>query len=557
MTTPPVSGSAAHPTASGTSDAAPRPGRLLSQLRTLVSLRHLCWPVLAGTLTLLAALSLTVVSAWLITRSWQMPPLLDITVAVTAVRALGISRAAFRYIDRLAAHRVALSAAEQSRVWLWRTLAKSRSVAARTRGDLAGLLGTDIDALADVVVRALIPALIAALTSLIAVGFTAILSPEAAGLLALGLFIAGVVVPVLSYRAAVASVAPRAHALTTTAGAVEAVLQDSAGLRINGRLDQAIAAASGATGAVAAIDRRTGSATARASALATASSALTAVATVALGAFLLNQQSHSAEWLAVLVLIPLAAFESVAVLPGAAQTLARSRLSIAALAAGSSLPDAPAAATEGTSTSELTPKLRVRDLVVGYPGRPVELGAWSCELPFGHYLEITAPSGSGKTTLLRTLAGHLDPLSGSVELREGEQLLPLIPSTIRFIAEDEHIFATTVRDNIAVGNPLVTEDHLAKLLDALGLRSWVDRLPQGLDTVLADGADSLSGGQRRRLILARALASTAPVLLLDEPTEHLDDAAEAIVELLRTGSHDGVLPGVRPRRSIIVVHHPR
>ena len=157
------------------------------------------------------------------------------------------------------------------------------------------------------------------------------------------------------------------------------------------------------------------------------------------------------------MLIPLAAFESVAVLPGAAQTLARSRLSIAALAAGSSLPDAPAAATEGTSTSELTPKLRVRDLVVGYPGRPVELGAWSCELPFGHYLEITAPSGSGKTTLLRTLAGHLDPLSGSVELREGEQLLPLIPSTIRFIAEDEHIFATTVRDNIAVGNPLVTD----------------------------------------------------------------------------------------------------
>ena len=557
MTTPPASGSAAHPTASGTSVAAPRPGRLLSQLRTLVSLRQLCWPVLAGTLTLLAALSLTVVSAWLITRSWQMPPLLDITVAVTAVRALGISRAAFRYIDRLAAHRVALSAAEQSRVWLWRTLAKSRSVAARTRGDLAGLLGTDIDALADVVVRALIPALIAALTSLIAVGFTAILSPEAAGLLALGLFIAGAVVPVLSYRATVASVAPRAHALTTTAGAVEAVLQDSAGLRINGRLDQAIAAASGATEAVATIDRRTGSATARASALATASSALTAVATVALGAFLLNQQSHSAEWLAVLVLIPLAAFESVAVLPGAAQTLARSRLSIAALAAGSSLPDAPAAATEGTSTSELTPKLRVRDLVVGYPGRPVELGAWSCELPFGHYLEITAPSGSGKTTLLRTLAGHLDPLSGSVELREGEQLLPLIPSTIRFIAEDEHVFATTVRDNIAVGNPLVTEGHLAELLDALGLRSWVDRLPQGLDTVLADGADSLSGGQRRRLILARALASTAPVLLLDEPTEHLDDAAEAIVELLRTGSHDGVLPGVRPRRSIIVVHHPR
>ena len=147
----------------------------LQALRRLVKPRDLVWPVLAGTITLLSALSLTVVSAWLITRSWQMPPLMDITLAVTSVRALGISRAAFRYLDRLVSHDVALRTAERSRVKLWEHFVADRTLALRERSDIVTALGANIDALADAVVRSIVPALVALMTSLIAVIFVALL----------------------------------------------------------------------------------------------------------------------------------------------------------------------------------------------------------------------------------------------------------------------------------------------------------------------------------------------------------------------------------------------
>lgn len=528
---------------------------VLRSLRGLIGLRELLWPVFAGTVTLLSALSLTVVSAWLITRSWQMPPLMEITVAVTSVRALGISRSVFRYIDRLAAHHVALTAAERSRLALWRNLSGKPQVAGCGRGELAGLLGTDVDTLANVVVRFVIPTLIAATTSILAVCFAALLSVPSAAVLAVGLAVAGMAAPYLIYRTTVAGVDPRARALTDTASAIESVLVDSAGLRIRGQLDEAIAAATRSTTAVARIDRRTGNAVGRASALSTAASTLCAVATVGIAAYLMGT-AHSPEWLTVLVLIPLAAFESVAALPAGAQTLARSRLSLITLA---DAPSTGAVGPSGTTTPadlplELAaPLLRVHDLETAHGN----LRPWNFELPFGKYKEITAPSGSGKTTLLKTLAGAISPLSGRVEIVADSRPLPPVPEVIRFVAEDEHIFATTVRDNIAVGNPKATAGEIAKVTTALGLAEWVSRLPDGLDTVLADGADSLSGGQRRRLILARALVSSAPILLLDEPTEHIDEASEAILQLLRDGCAHGTLPGARGRRSVVVVRHPR
>nr|WP_240393987.1 thiol reductant ABC exporter subunit CydC [Corynebacterium lactis] len=520
----------------------------IRDLRTLVWPGELVGPTVAGTVTLISALSLTIVSAWLITRSWQMPPLMEITVAVTAVRALGISRAAFRYVDRLAAHSVALGTAERSRIALWRRFSSAPGVAGRSRAEVAGALGGDIDALADVVVRSLIPALIALATSLFAVVFAALLAPLAAAVLAVGLALAGLVAPYLIYRAASATTAPRASALRDHAGAVEAVLYDAPGLRIRGHLDEALRGAEESTRRIAALDRASGRAAGRASTIATGAAALTAVATVVVGALLLGgpgEATHSPEWLTVLVLIPLAAFESVGALPAAAQTLGRFEAALHSLAEGHRVPGDVGVGAEEGGCDGSGPNLVVRDLVVGYGGRESTLGPWNFDLPFGSYKEITAPSGTGKTTLLKTLAGLIPPISGSMSPRPD-------PSLVRFIAEDEHVFATTVRDNIAVGNPQVGDATITDVLQRLGLADWVAGLPEGLDTILTAGDGSLSGGQRRRLILARALVSSAPILLLDEPTEHLE--SEAVLEILRDTTH---LPGSRPLRSIVIVRHPR
>jgi ATP-binding cassette subfamily C protein CydC len=148
---------------------------------------------------------------------------------------------------------------------------------------------------------------------------------------------------------------------------------------------------------------------------------------------------------------------------------------------------------------------------------------------------VIGPSGSGKTTLLLGIAeAHQDPL------------------TAGYFAEDAHLFDTTVRDNLLVARGDATDAELTSALDTVGMRRWLDALPDGLSTVLTGGAAAVSAGQRRRLLLARALVSSFPIVLLDEPTEHLD-AADA--DRFLTGL---LTPGVlfaADRTVVVATHH--
>jgi ATP-binding cassette subfamily C protein CydC len=178
------------------------------------------------------------------------------------------------------------------------------------------------------------------------------------------------------------------------------------------------------------------------------------------------------------------------------------------------------------------------------------------DLPPGTRLAITGASGSGKTTLLMTLAGLIPPLAGEVTLG-GRPLQTLAETELRravvYFAEDAHVFATTVRDNLLVVRGDCTDDELAAALSRVGLEQWLAGLPDGLATVLTGGAAALSAGQRRRLLLARVLLSTAGIVLLDEPTEHLDaaDSVALLRELLAPGG--GLLPAART--VVVATHH--
>uniref|UniRef100_UPI002155C83F ATP-binding cassette domain-containing protein n=1 Tax=Corynebacterium xerosis TaxID=1725 RepID=UPI002155C83F len=266
------------------------------------------------------------------------------------------------------------------------------------------------------------------------------------------------------------------------------------------------------------------------------SSALTAVAVIAVAG--LAPPDHSPQWFGVLVLLPLAAFESVAALPGKAVAVTGAAGAARRLAEFTG-PGEPGGA-EASSSAPDRPHLRARNLVYGH-GRDV--GAADLDLPFGARHTIVGPSGSGKTTLLMTLAGLLPPRGG--EFRADGAL---------FVAEDGHVFATTVRDNLAVGAPRATDELMSATLHAVGLGTWAEGLPDGLSTVLPSGAADLSGGQRRRLLLARALLTDAPILLLDEPFEHLDDAGAAELRAILDAPD---LPGARAERTVVVVEHPR
>jgi ATP-binding cassette subfamily C protein CydC len=465
--------------------------------------------VLFGVLALGSALALAGVSAWLITRAWQMPPVLDLTIAVVAVRALGISRGVFGYCERLASHDTALHAAADVRERLYIRLASGPGDAVMRlhTGELVRDLGASVDELADVLVRALVPISVAAILGSAAVVVIAMISPAAAVLLAICLVIAGVAAPHLGARAAIAAeqLAAQHHSSRDTAAMI--ALEHAPELRVGDRLDDVLTDADRQ-------QREWGRAIDRAAAPAAVASA---APTAALGASVLGaviagialSSTVAATTVAILMLLPLSAFEATTALPAAAVQLARSRQAARRLAdltgggGGSRRPPVP----------------------------PVHLDR-------GARLAVTGPSGAGKTTLLMTLAGLLPDEK---------------PLDAAFFAEDAHVFATTVRDNLLVARGDANDDELRNALQRVGLGDWVDNLPDGLSTVLVGGAAAVSAGQRRRLLLARALISPAGTVLLDEPTEHLDaaDGQRILTELL--SERDGLFPA--DRTVVVATHH--
>ncbi|OOK66764.1 ABC transporter family protein [Mycobacterium kansasii] len=236
------------------------------------------------------------------------------------------------------------------------------------------------------------------------------------------------------------------------------------------------------------------------------------------------------------MLLPLSAFEATTALPAAAVQLTRSRIAARRLL-------------------DLAPPDRLAE-AAATPAGPANTGRLAADVWFGHVqaqaaravvdlspgtrLAVTGPSGSGKTTLLMTLAGLLPPLHGRVLLDEIDLSRfdeAGLRRAVTFFAEDAHVFATTVRDNLLVVRGDCSDDELTAALAKVGLGGWLAGLPEGLSTMLIGGAQGLSAGQRRRLLLARAVLSPARIVLLDEPTEHLDatDAEAVLRDLLVPG----------------------
>lgn len=257
--------------------------------------------------------------------------------------------------------------------------------------------------------------------------------------------------------------------------------------------------------------------------------------------------------LAVLMLLPLSAFEATTGLPAAAVQLTRSRL--AARRLFDLAP--PNHNSTGAAVSKMdTPLAAGRlsaDIDAGH--RDSQSSHVTVDLAPGARLAVTGASGSGKTTLLMTLAGLLPALRGQV-LLDGTALDAFdeveLRSTVSFFAEDAHIFATTVRDNLLVARGDCPDDELVAALHKVGLGGWLAGLPEGLSTVLTSGAQAVSAGQRRRLLLARAVISPTRIVLLDEPTEHLDAADAELVLRDLLDPNPRLIP---PERTVVVATH--
>lgn len=567
--------------------------RALSRMHELMEIgpRQLTSAVAAGAATLASAFALAVVSGYLITKSWTMPPVLDLSVAVVSVRALGISRGVFRYFERLLTHDAALTGVARLRTNMYAGLASAPSALAGRlkRGDLLARIGDDAEDMANDVIRAVVPALVALVMAVAILATIAPFSPIAALAMLVGLAFATIIAPFFAFKSALVAERELVEARSRLNTLSLFALDNADVLRVKGQWNSTLADLEAAQEQFdAALDKAAvPSAFARSStqiamipALLGSILAAGAVYNLETTGLLGGLMGHTAGIIGVIILAPLSSFEAASVLPQAASQRARSIVAAERLheldpgnapiasafdtRSGSSVRDALRAATEdaqsaiegrravGPASGEAAPA----------PARterpsPAVLSAsalttgWSAEHPLAHGLELSftpgsrtlvyGASGRGKSTLGLTLAGLLTPLNGQVEYGD-TPLTAFTPaalaSRVSFYAEDAHVFATSLRENIRVVRGDLSDAEIHRALDLAGLGAWVSGLASGLDTILGSGGEDVSGGERRRLLLARAIAHGAPVTILDEPTEHLnlDLAAELMDGILTPGA---------------------
>ncbi|MEU2515350.1 thiol reductant ABC exporter subunit CydD [Streptomyces syringium] len=507
--------------------------------------------LLLGSLALGSAVGLMGVSGWLISRASQQPPVLYLMVAVTATRAFGIGRAVFRYAERLVSHDAVLRALAGLRVAVYRRLERLAPAGLREtrRGDLLSRLVADVDELQDYFLRWLLPLGAAVVVGAASVGFTAWLLPEAGAVLAVGLLVAGAAVPALS--AAVARRAERRLAPARGALATQVVdlLAGAPELTAAGAMPSRLTEAGHADGVLTGIARRTSAAGALGAGLSALACGLTVAAAAWAGVQAVHDGRLGGLWLAVVVLMPLAAFEAVSALPLAVRYRQRVRRSAERVY---EVLDAPLPVRDGSRPAPKSPfPLRARELTARYPGQDVPaLDGLSLELTPGRRVAVVGRSGSGKTTLAQVLLRFLDAESGAYTLA-GEDAAAMDGDALRRLvglcAQDAHLFDSSVRENLRLARPDADEAELRGALRAARLLEWVDALPQGLDTLVGEHGARMSGGQRQRLALARALLADFPVLVLDEPAEHLDlPTADALTADL--------LAATEGRTTVLITH---
>ncbi|MFF2849946.1 thiol reductant ABC exporter subunit CydD [Streptomyces sp. NPDC058001] len=517
---------------SGVSAGAVRRGGVLGRIRAMAGPRRgrLALALLLGALALGSAVGLMATSGWLISRASEQPPVLYLMVAVTATRAFGIGRAVFRYAERLVSHDAVLRMLADTRVAVYRRLERLAPAGLRTtrRGDLLSRLVADVDALQDYWLRWLLPAGAAVAVSAVSVGFTAWLLPEAGAVLAVGLLVAGAGVPLLSgavARRAERRLAPARGALATR---VADLLTGTAELTVAGALPARTAQVRRADGVLTRIASRTATATALGDGLIALVSGLTVTGAAFVGARAVADGRLSGVALAVVVLTPLAAFEAVMGMPLAVQYRQRVRRSAERV---HEVLDAPVPVHEPETPGEAPGSafpLELRGLRARYPGQTRDaLGGVDLTLERGRRIAVVGPSGSGKTTLAQVLLRFLDAEgpAGSYTLG-GVDAYALDGDTVRtfvgLCAQDAHLFDSSVRENLLLARKDATEADLRDALGRARLLEWADSLPDGIDTLVGEHGARLSGGQRQRLALARVLLADFPVVVLDEPAEHLD-----------------------------------
>ncbi len=524
---------------------------------------RLALAVLLAFCALGSAVGLLVVSAWLISRASEQPPILFLQVAIVAVRAFGISRGVFRYAERLVGHDTAFRSLTNVRIGVYERLERlaPAGLGRYRRGDLLARLVGDVDTAADLIVRVIVPGIagIAAGAMATIVGWS--LVPAAGAALLALLVVGGLVVPWLTGALGSRAQRQRAAAEGHLTAQVVSTLSAAPDLLAFGAVEPALARLARADAELTALDRRSSAASGLGQALGALASGLTIVACLGLGVAAVRAGTLDGVWLATLTLIPLAMADVLSGMPAAA--LARARVAGAAARIFEVLdaPD-PVPGTEASEAGAAPPgataptgAARRGAALVGvsarYPAATADaLSGLDLDLGPGRRIALVGPSGAGKSTAAAVLLRLLDHREGHY-LLDGRDVRTLpeeeIRSRVSAVDQRAHLFDTTIEENLRLANREATDEQLRAALEAAALDSWIDALPAGLRTRVGAHGSAVSGGQAQRIALARVLLADRPIVVLDEPGEHLDPAMADQVTSTALAATQG--------RSVLLITH--
>lgn len=536
-----------------------------------------------------AAIALLSTSGWLISRAAQRPQILSLMVAIVAVRGFGLSRALLRYGERLGSHDLALRQLARLRGRFFARLVPLVPGELRSRsGELLARFVTDVDTLSELYLRALIPGAVALLV-VFGASLAAWAMLPAAGLLALAsLLLSATLVPWLAARLAVRADRRQGALRARLLGELVETIDGAEELIVCGHGAPRVASLDRLDSELSRLGRRDALAAGAATALGGALSAAGLLAVLVVGIGAVHEGRLAGVLLAALAFLLLAAYDSLLPLPAAARSLRtcaqaggrlaeldRARPEVCDPPSPRALPDRlgdcgghgelpghgdwgghgglpgrgergghgePPGRGEGADEG-----LRAEGVSFGYePEGPALLHEVDLHLVPGESLALLGPSGIGKSTLAELLVRFRDPDAGRVTL-EGIDVRELgqeeLRSAVLLCGQDAHLFHTSVRENLRLARPGASDEELMRALAIVELDGWAATLPQGLGTIVGGDGDGVSGGQRQRLALARAMLSPARLLILDEPTAHLEPelAGRVMSRVLAAGAGRGVL----------------
>jgi ATP-binding cassette subfamily C protein CydC len=573
--------------------------------------QRLILAVLAGAAATGCGIALLATSGFLLARASQHPNILAISIAVVAVRGLSVGRGVFRYAERLASHDAAFRILVDIRVRAFGRLERLAPAGLRTMapGDLLARLVSDVDATQDLFLRGVAPPVAAVLAGGGAVIVCLLILPAAGAALAVGLLAAGALVPWLAAARARRAGQRLAPARGEFTARFTDLLGGAADLHAFGAADAAGARTADTGAKLAKLEHRAASGMGLGTGLSSAAAGLTVWAVLGLAVAATGTGALTRVPLAVVTLTALAAFEAVTTLPAAAIQLGQARASAIRLTAVADTPDPVRDPAVPLPVPAGPIRVRLRGAQVRYePGGPLALDGVDLDLAAGRRVALIGPSGAGKSTvaavLLRfcelsggsaTLGGVAGPgpaergaagpgpaergaagpgpaergAAGSELAEHGEPLSAYAADDVRTViggcAQDPHIFDTTIAGNLRLARPAATAEQLASAAGRAGLLPWIAALPLGWDTRVGAHGTAISGGQRQRLALARALLADPPLMILDEPTAHLDpDSRRALTTDILTVTqgratllitHD--LDGLDQVDEIVILDHGR